>query len=75
MYFNFNGHHQMSLTAGPQMNKFGQVSSDHHQMSLAGWRQDQGGPRSDVGGGREILGLISGGGGLVGCGCTVRSNA
>ena len=33
------------------MNKFEQVSSDHHQMSLAGWRQDQGGPRSDVGGG------------------------
>ena len=49
------------------MNKFEQVSSDHHQMSLAGWRQDQGGPRSDVGGGgREILGLISGGGGAGG---------
>ena len=29
-------HHQMSLAGeeGPQMNKFEQVSSDHHQMSL-----------------------------------------
>ena len=30
----FSGHHQMSRF-GPQMNKFQQVSSDHHQMSLA----------------------------------------
>ena len=38
-----------SCGAGPQMNKFVQVSSDHHQISLAG------GPRSNVcvwGGGR-----------------------
>ena len=32
----FSGHHQMSLwMVSPQMNKFEQVSSDHHQMSLA----------------------------------------
>ena len=35
---------------GPQMNKFEQVSSDHHQLSLAGGRV--------VG----VPGLISGGG-------------
>ena len=44
-----SGHHQMSLLGlfvyvcggrgvGPQMNKFEQVSNDHHQMSLAGYR-------------------------------------
>ena len=46
----FSGHCQMSLLGGemgegvgPQMNKFEQVSRDHHQMSLAGRA-----PTSDV---------------------------
>ena len=32
----FNSHRQMSLPGGPELNKFEQVSSDDHQMSLAG---------------------------------------
>ena len=34
---------------GPQMNKFEEVSSDHHQMPLAG------GPHSDVEGAGEMV--------------------
>ena len=34
----------MSLPGGPQMNKFEQVSSDHHQMSLAGVPMSDGWP-------------------------------
>ena len=56
---------------GPQANKFEQVSSDDHQMSLAG------GPMSDVGVRLSGKGRMSdiqwvghGGGGP----CTVRSN-
>ena len=45
----FNSHHQMLLMGrGPQMNKFEQVSSDHHQISVAG----------------ELPGLMSKGGGV-----------
>ena len=38
LQFQFNGHHQTSLPGegDPQMNKFEQVSSVYHQMSLAG---------------------------------------
>ena len=37
----FGGHHYVSLpvggeAVGPQVNKFEQVSSDYHQMSVAG---------------------------------------
>ena len=32
----FNSHHQMSLLRSPQINKFEQISSNDHQMSLAG---------------------------------------
>ena len=42
----FSGHHQMSVLV---VNKFEQVSSDGHQMSLA---EGQGSPMSDVVGGR-----------------------
>ena len=51
---------------GPQMNKFEQVSSDHHQLSLAGGRV-VGVPGLMSGGGREsrVPGLMSGGGSRV----------
>ena len=35
--FSFSCHYQMSLLGGFLLNKFEQDSSDHHQMSLAGW--------------------------------------
>ena len=31
----FSGHHKMSIQGGFQMNKYEQVFSDGHQMSLA----------------------------------------
>ena len=51
LQFQFNGHHQTSLPeeGDPQMNKFEQVSSVYHQMSLTG----------------ESPGKMSGGGGTV----------
>ena len=46
----FSGHHHMSLQEGPQVNKFDQVYSVAHQISVAG-------PRSDVHGGALPCGL------------------
>ena len=33
-YFSFSCHHQMLFGGGPQMNKFEQLSSDHHQITI-----------------------------------------
>ena len=70
----------MWLPGGPQMNKFEQVSSDHHQMSLAG--EGVPGLRSSCGWSIWIPCLMSRGQGVgprsdvYGEGhCTVRSNA
>ena len=51
MCFSFSCHNQMSRQGrvGPQINKFEQVSSDHHQMSIARGSQPGPPPPTDMG--------------------------
>ena len=72
LQFQFNGHHQTSLPeeGDPQMNKFEQVSSVYHQMSLTGESLGKmswgGGTVSDLSQGEGVPHLTFSGGGAKG---------
>ena len=55
----FSGYQMSVLWGGRQVNKFEQVSSNSHQMSLAGDRAGVGGPMSDAHGAGLGVGLYS----------------